>query len=152
MDGGEGTDSLVLNLTGATEFSNGTRGFETITVTGAAPLTVGGAFEAGQTLNFGDDDNQLVLASGSTFAGTADGAGGVDTLTVHANSPDTTTISGNILNFGCQADGGGTAGADRRELYLRYDFDRGWRQPEPGIGHNRKCGRGLHRRVATTTG
>lgn len=110
LDGGDGIDSLLLNLTGATEFSNGTRGFETITVTGASPLTVGGIFEAGQTLNFGDDDNQLELASGSTFAGTADGAGGTDTLLVHANGSDTTTVSGSILNFEImRATGGGTA-------------------------------------------
>src|SRR5690606_37987629 len=92
MDGGDGLDSLVLNLTGATEFSNGAQGFESILVTGASPLTINGAFGAGQLLTFGDDANQLVIGSAATFGGTANGGGGIDTLTINTAALDSRTV------------------------------------------------------------
>jgi uncharacterized protein YhjY with autotransporter beta-barrel domain len=105
LEGGDGTDELRLNLTAETTFSNGATGFETITVTGAAPLIVNGDFGANQNLNFGEDDNRLEIGAGVTFAGNVNGgsnAAGTDTDTVvmnTGNADQRTTVSGQVNEF-----------------------------------------------------
>ncbi|KQY91314.1 autotransporter domain-containing protein [Brevundimonas sp. Root1423] len=115
LDGGEDADgldndTLNLTLTGATTFGNGAAGFEQINIAGSHRLTVDGLFAAGQALNFLGDDNHLVIDEAATFAGSAHGGEGDDTLTARLTRTGVTTISGSITGFEDLVAEGGNGG------------------------------------------
>jgi len=109
LDGGAGTDTLKLNLTGASTL-NDLYGFELVSVTGSSPLTLQGTLGAGQQLDFDGSDNEFVIAAGATFAGKANGGAGNDLLRVQSGAAGSRTIvAGQLTGFeNLRAEGAGT--------------------------------------------
>jgi fibronectin-binding autotransporter adhesin len=99
LDGGAGNDVLNLTLTGASTIAGGIASFETINVAGGSPLTLGGTIGAGQTLNFDEHDNQLIVDGGSIL-GTVNGGAGHDALVFNTLADQTATLAtAKIVNF-----------------------------------------------------
>lgn len=99
LDGGAGNDTLNLTLTGASTI-NGMNGFEVANIAGSSPLTLAGSLGEGQTVNFDESDNELIIAAGATFAGTVNGGEGRDLLRIQSGDQDSrTVVASQIVSF-----------------------------------------------------
>lgn len=109
LDGGEGFDTLTLNLTSASSIKD-LFGFEAVKVAGASPLTLTGTLGAGQTISFDEADNEFIIAENAVFEGSADGGAGSDRLRVTTGAAASRTIvSGQLTSFeSLIAEGAGT--------------------------------------------
>lgn len=109
LDGGDGDDTLRLNLTAASSI-NDLFGFETVAVAGASPLTLTGTLGEGQKIEFDDSNNEFIIAENAVFRGSADGGGGSDILRVATGAAVSRTIvSGQLTSFeSLYASGAGT--------------------------------------------
>lgn len=109
LDGGAGNDTLNLTLTGASTI-NGMNGFEVANIAGSSPLTLAGSLGEGQTVNFDESDNELIIAAGASFAGTVNGGEGRDLLRIQSGDQDSrTVVASQIVSFeDLIAEGAGT--------------------------------------------
>jgi uncharacterized protein YhjY with autotransporter beta-barrel domain len=99
LDGGAGTDTLNLNLTGDSTI-NDLYNFEIVNAAGASPLTLQGTLGAGQQINFDGSDNHFIVDTGAVFEGTANGGAGTDTFeTISADANSRTIVAGQITSF-----------------------------------------------------
>ncbi|MFL9841938.1 hypothetical protein ABS767_13265 [Sphingomonas sp. ST-64] len=126
LDGGAGNDVLNLNLTGEAKIAGGIASFETINIAGGSALTLGGTIGADQTLNFDENDNQLIVDGGSIL-GTVNGGAGNDTLVFNTQADQTATLAtANILNFeDIVANGGGTLAITGNGSFQTISVDQG---------------------------
>jgi len=99
LDGGSGTDTLKLALTGASSIHD-LFNFEIVDVTGASPLTLTGTLGAGQKINFDGADNRFIVDTGATFQGSANGGDGTDTIEINTGAANSRTIvAGQLVSF-----------------------------------------------------
>lgn len=106
LDGGDGTDTLKLNLTGTASI-NDLFNFEVVDVTGGSPLTLTGTLGAGQRINFDGSDNRFIVDTGAVFQGSANGGDGTDTLEINTGAANSRTIvAGQLTSFERLAAGG----------------------------------------------
>ncbi|MCX8475642.1 MAG: hypothetical protein MT490_07565, partial [Sphingomonas sp.] len=113
LDGGDGTDTLKLNLTGASSI-NDLFNFEIVDVAGVSPLTLMGTLGAGQRINFDGSDNRFIVDTGAVFQGSANGGDGTDTLEINTGAAHSRTIvAGQVTSFEkLVAGGAGTLALD----------------------------------------
>lgn len=99
LDGGAGTDTLNLNLTGDATI-NDLFNFEIVNAAGASSLTLEGTLGAGQQINFDGSDNRFIVDTGATFQGKANGGAGTDTIEVNTkNAASKTIVAGQLTSF-----------------------------------------------------
>ncbi len=93
-DGGTGVDGLLFSASEPVALAGTAIGFETVALNGGVLAVSGTLGRGGDTLSFGEGDQDLTILSGGTLAGTIDLDGGADTLRLAAGARLAGTVSG----------------------------------------------------------